>query len=636
MKLHMKHISSYLTLCLASVLMFTSCYKEEHWDFPGPYGEEIVVPDTLPFPFDKNKESGVWLMKEGEAFHDRILFKGFTDYYTGGDTISWVDEPDGMRLIQHRNPYPVTTSDHVGGRENSYRNNWVVSKYFVPVGKGKSFYMYFKATVGTFNGTAAGIVLGSSWENGREFIFGFDGFNAIAPQFFLDLYERTFSVNPSAGWPTVNEVIIPGIPAEFEVVIVDNLFYVKVNGILCFKMQLPEQQLFYYTPAVRPWRNFLTMHDMYIEAPEAYTVNYAFYKQEFGYNMIQRPTLATTDNGDVLLFAEGRGAYEDGYQRIEQHTKAIGDTDIILRRSSDGGHTWENTINIIAGENSSDSYANPQVIKTSNGDLILHYSKLYYDRIGNTYNLDPARQEIYQRRSTDGGRNWTGEVNITNQLNPTSLNIQHGSGHGIALRQATFQDRLVMPLNVGTNEVRVVYSDDNGQSWNIAGAVGGSNLRHPSIVELNDGRLMMLLSHNNVTPRNKMVSYSDDGGATWTTAAAYGNGLATGDFGHMYPSVSVIDPNSSKLYYVSALNRGTDPRSYSMSPVYANSPTLFTSENDGQTFSVMGPLFNRMTYNTYVVPMGNLDAVMLNSGEVLIATEGGVSTPYEGIVIYRK
>src|SRR5690606_42126976 len=45
---------------------------------------------------------------------------------------------NGMRLIQHRNPYPVTNADHVGGRENSYRNNWVVSKYFVPVGKGRA------------------------------------------------------------------------------------------------------------------------------------------------------------------------------------------------------------------------------------------------------------------------------------------------------------------------------------------------------------------------------------------------------------------------------------------------------------------------------------------------------------------
>lgn len=632
----MKYISRCLGLWCLSLMLLTSCYKEQHWGFPGPYEEDIVTPDTLPFPFDEDKESGVWLMKEGIPFHDRILFKGFTDYYVGGDTISWIEEPDGMRLIQHRNPYPVTNADHVGGRENSYRNNWVVSKYFVPVGKGKSFYMYFKATVGTFNGTAAGIVLGSSWENGREFIFGFDGFSAVAPQFFLDLYERTFSVNPSAGWPTVNEVIIPGMPAEFEVVIVDNLFYVKVNGVLCFKMQLPEQELFYYTPAVRPWRNFITMYDMYIEAPEAYTVDYAFYHKEFGYNFIQRPALTTTDNGDVLLFAEGRGEYMDGYQRVEQNIKAIGNTDIILRRSTDGGDTWEDNITVIAGENSSDTYANPQVVKANNGDLILQYSKVFYNRTGNTYVIDPSRQLIYQRISTDGGRTWSAETDISSQLNPTSVDVQHSAGHGIALRQATYQDRLVMPLNVGTNQVRVVYSDNGGQTWATAGTITGSNLRNPSIVELNDGRLMMLLSHNNVTPRNKLVSYSNDGGATWSAAASYGNGLVTGDFGHMYPSVLAGNADTGELFYVSGLNRGTDARSYNMSPVYANSPTLFSSDNQGQTFSRRGALFDKLTYNTYVVPVGNMDAVVLNTGQVLIVTEGGINTPYEGIVVYKK
>lgn len=633
----MKRISRSLWLWSFCLLLASSCYKEQHWEFPGPFEEDIAIPDTLPFPFDENKEAGMWLMKAGEPFHDRILFKGFTDYYVGGDTISWIKESTGMRLIQHRNPYPITTSDHVGGRENSYRNNWVVSKYFVPVGKGKSFYMYFKATIGTFNGTAAGIVLGSSWENGREFIFGFDGFNAIAPQFFLDLYERTFSVNPAAGWPTVNEVITPGVPAEFETVIVDNLFYIKVNGVLCFKMQLPEQELFYYTPSIRPWRNFMTVHDFYIEAPDSHTVDYAYYHKEFGYNFIQRPALTTTENGDVLLFAEGRGAYADGYERVGQHTKAIGNTDIILRRSTDGGGSWEENILVVAGEGSADTYANPQVICANNGNLVLHYSKIGYTRTGNSFGIAPGLQQIYQRISTDGGRSWSGETDITDQLRSTVVDVQHSSGHGIALRHSTYLNRLVMPLNIGTNQVQVAYSDDMGHTWAISAVLTGTNnLRNGSIVELNDGRLMMLLSHNNVTPRNKMVSYSNDGGATWSGTASFANGITTGDFGHIYPSVVVNNAQTNELFYVSALNRGTDPRSYNMSPVYANSPTLFSSSNAGQNFSSLGPLYNKQTYNTYVVPVGHMDAVVLPSGQTLIATEGGVSTPFEGIVIYRK
>lgn len=631
----MNKFKPFLLCCCLFILLASSCYKEQHWKFPGPYEEEVQLNDSLPFPFDNEKSGGVWLMKDGKASLDKILFKGFTDYYAGGDTISWVHESNGMRLIQHRNPYPVTTADHVGGRENSYRNNYAVSKYFVPVGKGQNFYMYFKATIGTFNGTAAGIVLGTSWENGREFIFGFDGFSNVAPQFFLDFYERTFTINSDAGWPTVNEVITPGIPAEFEVVIVDNLFYIKVNSVLCFKMQLPEQRLFYYTPSIRPWRNFMTLHDFYIESPGSYTVDYAFFNKEFDYNFIQRPALITDSKGDVLLFAEGRGSYQDAYQRVAQNSRAIGNTDIIVRRSTDEGKTWSNEITVLAGENNTDTYANPQIVKANNGNLVLHYSKIAYTRTGNNYVVDPSQQIIYQRISTDDGRSWSDEKDITNQLRNSIVDIQHVSGHGISLKHANRQNRLIMPLNVGTNQIRVVYSDDMGENWITASVISGTNLRNPSIVELNDGRLMMLLSHTNVTPRNKLVSYSSDAGSTWSVASSYSNGIVSGDFGHTLPSV-LISNNKNELYYITPLGRGTDSRSYSMSPVYGNSPTLYTSDNQGISFLSQGAVFQKPTYNTYLVPVGNMDAVLLRSGKILIATEGGINTPFEGIVIYEK
>ncbi|GGH18510.1 exo-alpha-sialidase [Sphingobacterium alkalisoli] len=622
-----------LTLCL---LVLGSCYKEQHFDFPGPFEEDVALPDSLPFPFDPNREAGIWLMKEGEAFHDRILFKGYTDYYAKGDTTSWVQEPNGMRLIPHRNYYPLSNADHFGGDPNSYRNNWVVSKYFVPIGKGKSFYMYFKGTIGTFNGTAAGLVLGNSWESGKEFIFGFDGFSNIAPQFFLDLYDNTgISVNPSAGWPTVNEVITPGIPAEFETIIVDNLFYIKINGVLCFKFKIPDQQLYYYTPSIRPWRNFLTVHDVYIEATDPYTVDYAFYKNEFDYHLVQRPALAAATNGDVLLFAEGRADYANGVQRVLQQSRAIGNTDIILRRSIDAAHSWEDNMTVIAGENSPDTYAYPQIVQTDNGTLILHYSKLFYTHTGNNYVIDPGQQIIYQRISTDNGRTWSNETDITTQLRSTDIEIQHASGHGISLKSGDYNGRVLMPLNVGTNQVRVAYSDDMGLSWTLGDAVSGSNLRTGSIVEMSDGTLMMLLSHANVNPKNKMVSYSSDGGTTWTTANGFGNGIATGDFGHMYSSVLVNDGNN-KLFYITPQGRGTDVRSYNKSPIYANTPTLFTSDNNAQNFTNVGALFTKQTYNNYVVPVGNMDAVVTGTGQLIVATEGGVDTPYEGIVIYKK
>ncbi len=627
-------VVKFVSCCLA-VCMLSACYKEEHWGFPGPFEQEVVLPDTLPFPFDKDRQAGVWMVKDGEVFHDKVLFRGFTDYYAGGDTISWIKEANGMRLIPHRNPYPVTVADHVGGRENSYRHNWAVAKSFLPVGKGHRFYMYIKATVGTFSGTAAGLVLGSSWENGKEFLFGFDGNSNVAPKFFLDLYERTFSVNPEDGWPAVNEVITPGMPAEFETIIVDNLFYIKVNGVLCFKMQLPAQQEYYFPAAIRPWRNFMTVHDFYYEASDSHRYNQAFHEQESGYNFIQRPALALGGQGEILLFAEGRGTYQDAHERILQNARPIGDTDIILRRSTDDGNSWSEDIQVVVGQGSAATYANPQVVKSKEGNLILQYSKLDYLFDGKQYVLDPSSQQIFQIISSDDGKNWSAPKDITAALKQNGEYLEHAAGHGITLNNPKNSGRIVMPVNVGSNKVAVVYSDDQGANWQHSEQVKGSNLRNGAVVELNDGRLMMLMGHTNVTPANRFVSYSEDGGVNWSDATSYGNGLETGQFGHTF-SGALVSGGDGTLFAVTPQNRATDPRSYGMSPVFANSPLYFTSSDQGGSFRHSGALFDKLTYGTYVVPVGQMDALVLPSGKLLIATEGGISTPSEGIVVYIK
>src|SRR3546814_16334216 len=88
-----------------------------------------------------------------------------------------------------------------------------------------------------------------------------DGFSAIAPKFFLDFYGTTVGVDTEDGWPTVNEVIVPGIPAEVEVVIHDGQFYTLINGTLRFSFRYPQGQPYYFTPAIRPWRNFINVHE---------------------------------------------------------------------------------------------------------------------------------------------------------------------------------------------------------------------------------------------------------------------------------------------------------------------------------------------------------------------------------------
>src|SRR5690606_23272379 len=134
----------------------------------------------------------------------------------------------------------------------------------------------------------------------------------------------------------------------------------------------------------------------YIEAPEAYTVDYAFHHKEFDYNRIQHPSLAVSNNNEVLLLAEGRKDYTTAQQRVDQMVKPDGNNDIILRKSTDGGTTWNNQIQVIAGEGSNETFGYPQVVKAADGKLVLHYSKLVNtEGIGSsTYNT--SEQRLYQ------------------------------------------------------------------------------------------------------------------------------------------------------------------------------------------------------------------------------------------------
>lgn len=622
-----------MLVCWVISVMLSGCYKEQHFGFPGPFDEEQRLPDSLPFPFDPNREAGRWLMRNGVPNYEGILFKGYTDFYAAGDTLSWVQEPQGMRLIPHRNYYPITNADHFGGNPNSYQFNWVHSKYFVPVGPGKSFYMYTKLTVGTFAGTAFGLVLGTNWETGQNFVLGMDGFSAIAPTFFVNLYGTTVNVDPNQGWPTVNEVIVPGVPAEIEVVIHDSFFYVKVNGTLCFQFKLPGET-FYFTPQLRPWRNFITVHDYYIESPDAFSVDYVMHENEQGYRRIQAPALAQAANGDLLLFAEGRSNPRTAVERIAQQTMPAGDTDIILRRSSSQGASWDETISVVAGQGSDQTFAFPQVVTTGDGRIILHYSLLPgYEQDGK-YTFDAVRQRVYQVSSSDHGQSWSAPTEITDDLVTDAGFLRSGPGHGIQLTSGDHEGRLVMPVVYGDRQVRVALSDDDGQSWRLSEPVSGNNRLSGAIVELADSRLMMVLGHSNTAPRNRLVVYSNDGGETWAAPGNLSSAVTTGDFGHMFHATAVRSENGT-VHLITPINRESDSQTYN-GPSYGVTPTLFSSTDDGETFGQGVPLFNRSTYSTYNSPIGAMDAVALSDGSVIVVGEGGVESPREGIVIYRK
>ncbi|WP_316767646.1 sialidase family protein [Pedobacter frigiditerrae] len=636
-EMKMNLLKVYLIFAVLAGVLLTGCYKEEHFTFPGPFDAgKPINPDSLPFPFDKTRTAGKWLMKNGVPDYENILVKGYTDYAAVGDALSWEQKPDGLHELPHYNFYPLATTDHFAADANSYKYNWIYSKYFVPVGAGTSFYMYAKVTFGTFNGTAAALVLGKNWDTQAVFNFGMDGNSTTGePKFFLDYYGVTASVDPAQGWPTVNQVMVPGVPADLEVVITNGIFYVKINKILVFTFRMGNDKLQFFTPQIRPWRNFVNVHEMYIESNQMYTMNYAMHEYEKGYNKIQAPALAKAANGNLLLFAEGRSTPTNSIERVAQNTMAVGNTDIIMKRSTDGGNTWDSQIKVIAGDGSNSTFCFPQVVSLASGKIILQYSSINSTVAGTVYTYTDASQKIFQVESSDNGNTWTTPIEVTTVLKDVAAGyVQNGPGHGIELKSTTYNKRLIIPLNYSKKTVKVAISDNGGTSWRLSKVVSGSSLKNASVVELTDGRLMMIVGHTNASPKNKFVSYSSDGGDNWTAAVNVKADVATSDYGHLFPG-TVVKGSSGEIFFINSTGRETDTE-VKNSPSYPTVPVVFKSTDNGLNYTNAGALFTKTAYFGYAAPFGAMDAVVLDNGTLVIAGEGGVESPTEGIVIYKK
>jgi len=226
---------------------------------------------------------------------------------------------------------------------------------------------------------------------------------------------------------------------------------------------------------------------------------------EDGYAVFRIPGIVVTTKGTVLAYCVGRKTPGDW-----------ADIDVFLRRSTDGGKTWQPR-RCLADEGTS-TVDNPTAIvdrKTGAVHLL--------------YQVDYAR--CFYTRSDDDGVTFSEPVEITPVFEEFRREydwnvIAPGPGHGIQLRTG----RLIVPVWLSTGGKRhrpsivsVIYGDDHGQTWHRGEVVAraGEKFVNPSetvAVELTDGRVM--LNIRNECPRaRRLVSFSKDGATGWTEPA---------------------------------------------------------------------------------------------------------------------
>jgi sialidase-1 len=229
-----------------------------------------------------------------------------------------------------------------------------------------------------------------------------------------------------------------------------------------------------------------------------------------GYHTYRIPSLLVTSKGTVLAFCEGRKTGRGD----------AGNIDVVLRRSFDGGNTWQPLQ--VVWDDGPNTAGNPcPVVDRTTGTIWL---PLTWNLGTDTESLikkgaSKRSREVWMTKSTDDGVTWSKPVDITAATKPPDWTwYATGPGCGIQTRSG----RLVIPCDhalagSGLYRSHVIYSDDHGDTWKLGGVIG-DKVNECQVAELGDGRLMMnMRSYNGKHCR--AVSTSGDGGLTWTPAA---------------------------------------------------------------------------------------------------------------------
>ncbi len=229
-----------------------------------------------------------------------------------------------------------------------------------------------------------------------------------------------------------------------------------------------------------------------------------------GYQTFRIPSLLVTPKGTVLAFAEGR----------KRGPGDAGDIDLVLKRSFDGGETWQ-PMQIVA-DDGPNTIGNPcPVIDRDTGTIWLLLTRnLGVDTEKQIMNqTGQGTRTVWVAHSGDEGATWSRPVEITKDVKPANWTwYATGPGVGIQLRNG----RLVIPCDhalAGSKLYRahVIYSDDHGAHWQLGGVVG-ERCNECQAVELADGTLLMNLRSYHGQHR-RAISRSTDGGLSWTEPA---------------------------------------------------------------------------------------------------------------------
>ncbi|MBI9018537.1 MAG: exo-alpha-sialidase [Phycisphaerae bacterium] len=240
----------------------------------------------------------------------------------------------------------------------------------------------------------------------------------------------------------------------------------------------------------------------------------AFVNGQGGHAVYRIPSMTVCKDGSIIGAAEGRPNTGD--------PGASGDIAMVVRRSTDGGLTWGDYVDV--NDTAGFDYSDPRlVVDDVTGRVHLLYTQ-WPTRVGQAsvpVAMDDTSSVCFHMYSDDNGISWSIPININQQIKDSTWHVVN-TGPGIAIQLKYQNDpakngRLIMASHnrngSGSYNGAPIYSDDNGLTWHIGAETGSPSVNESEMVELTNGDLMWDGRPWSGSSRPRF--YSSDGGQTW-------------------------------------------------------------------------------------------------------------------------
>ena len=363
--------------------------------------------------------------------------------------------------------------------------------------------------------------------------------------------------------------------------------------------------------------------------------------QQDRYHTFRIPGMVVAADGSVLLFAEGRRGKGSDPRRDKNAP-----IDIVMRRSTDQGRTWQPLQVIDTGfrpDGGLVDFGDPTpVLDAVTGTVFLFHGQ--FADVGPTFpspgqSALPAdgKHVVWVLASRDHGVTWSDrrQVPYPDEPGKTSDGLywrsaEPGPGSGIQLqwqKSDAHNGRLVIPAKRSgsktpdadvTVEPFVYYSDDHGKTWQVGKVTPGPDANESEVVELVDGSLLLDGRQNSGTFRRRHVS--TDGGASWGPDNPFQIPLTPVDGSLARYSAKRLGHDRDRILFSGPRGEGGLNR---------NNITVWTSYDEGRTF--VNPVQFNHGFAAYSVIQRLADGTI----GLAVETASGPARRYGEITFYR-